>query len=281
MQPRRTWCAAFGGGYARPPEFLPLDAKVNVIHFVVVDHEIARAAPKGRVERKREARAEAILDAATAIVAAEGIDALTLGRLAAALDYVPAALYRYFDSKDALVAALQRRAVREIHEGVRVATRAHASARAAPDVASLAALLATADHYLALPRANPRVAFLVALLMGDPRELLSDEESRRTAPLFTALAADVQAMFRAASDAGALTKGDDVERTYAFWAVLQGALSLEKARRIAPGMPAPVDVGRAAVAAILAGWGAAPAAMKRAERLVDGGARRESRRGSR
>jgi len=230
----------------------------------------------GRVERKREARTSAILDEAMAILAREGLDALTLGRLAKSLGYVPAALYRYFDSKDALLAALQRRAVGEIHEGLVEAERALdddiGAARPTPSVAILTKLVGGARYYLDLPRTHPEAAFLVALLMGDPRPLLSDEESRKTAPLLLALIADVEAMFRTAEgEAGgrALSKGNSVERTLAFWAALSGALSLEKARRIAPALPSSVEVGRVAVRALLIGWGAPAGDVERAERLAD------------
>jgi len=227
------------------------------------------AAP-GRVERKREARASVILDEAMAILAAEGLEALTLGRLAKALGYVPAALYRYFDSKDALLAALQRRAVTAIHRGLGDAERANeaVAAGASPRVASLAKLLGAARFYLALPRTDPEAAFLVALLMGDPRPLISDEESRRTAPLLLALLGDVEAMFRGAAGSGALSKGDSIVRTLAFWAALSGALSLEKARRIAPALPSTEEIGGAAVKALLVGWGAPSSALEQAARLI-------------
>ncbi len=237
-------------------------------HFLVADDDA-----RGRVERKRDARAAAILDGAMAILAAEGLEALTLGRLAKSLDVVPAALYRYFDSKDALVAALQRRAVGVIHEGLRGAlgARGEVTGRAAPEVAILAKLLGGARFYLALPRTEPEAFFLVALLVGDPRPLLSDEESRKTAPLLLALLSDVEEMFRIAAERGALTKGDSIERTLAFWAVLQGALSLEKMRRIAPTLPSATDVAGAAAATLLVGWGASPAHIKRAQRLIERG----------
>ena len=229
----------------------------------------AVAAP-GRVEQKREARTSAILDEAMAILAAEGLEALTLGRLARALDYVPAALYRYFDSKDALLAALQRRAVTTIHRGLREAERANeeVAAGASPGVAILAKLLGSARFYLGLPRTDPEAAFLVALLMGDPRPLLSDEESRRTAPLLLGLLGDVEAMFRTAEGCDVLSKGDSVVRTLAFWAALSGALSLEKARRIAPALPSTEQIGGAAVKALLMGWGAASSDVERAARLI-------------
>jgi AcrR family transcriptional regulator len=53
---------------------------------------------------------ERILDAAAGLVAAEGLDALSMRRLAQALDVWPMALYRYFDDKDALLDALVARA---------------------------------------------------------------------------------------------------------------------------------------------------------------------------
>jgi AcrR family transcriptional regulator len=226
--------------------------------------------PPGRVELKREARTSAILDAAMAILAAEGLEALTLGRLAKALGYVPAALYRYFDSKDALLAALQRRAVITIHRGFGEAQRAVEPmvVAAPPGIRVLARLLAGARFYLAVPRTDPEAAFLVALLLGDPRPLLSDDESRRTAPMLLALLGDVETIFEAAEACGVLSKGDGLERTLALWAALSGALSLEKVRRIAPALPSSVQIGSVAVEALLVGWGAAPRDVQRASRLI-------------
>ena len=241
---------------------------MNVSHASAVS-EIEAPAP-GRVEKKREARTSAVLDAAMEILAAEGLEALTLGRLAKALGYVPAALYRYFDSKDALLAALQRRAVLAIHRSLQEALQALEPrlTSAPPDVASLARLLGCARFYLAVPRTDPEVAFLVALLLGDPRPLLSDEESRRTAPLLLALLTDVRTLFEAAEASSALSKGDGLERTLALWAMLAGALSLEKARRIAPGLPSSAAIGSMAAQALLGGWGADPRQLERASRLL-------------
>ena len=52
------------------------------------------------------AKIERILEAAMEMVAEGGFDALSMARLADAVDYTPGALYRYFRSKDALYAAL-------------------------------------------------------------------------------------------------------------------------------------------------------------------------------
>ena len=57
---------------------------------------------------------ERILDAAVAVVADEGLDALSMRRLAQALDVWPMALYRYFEDKDALLDAIVERATAEV-----------------------------------------------------------------------------------------------------------------------------------------------------------------------
>lgn len=242
------------------------------------------AASSPRVAKKREVRVESLLEAASAILAKEGLEGLTLARVAHAMGWVPAALYRYVGSKDGLLAMMQRRAVADAHRGFGEAQAALASrvGRTAPVTVSLAALLAGADYYLDLPRTKPESWLLVAILLGDPRPLLSDEESRKTAPHLLAFLGDVQQLFERAAELGALAPGDATLRTLAFWASLQGALSLEKARRIAPGLPSGQTVGLASAKALLAGWGAEAPTLARAERLaVDGNGDRQEKGGRR
>lgn len=59
-----------------------------------------------RRERSRKEMRSAILDAAGEIVAAEGVDGLTIRAVAQAVGYSPGALYEYFDSKEAILASL-------------------------------------------------------------------------------------------------------------------------------------------------------------------------------
>lgn len=241
---------------------------------MVVIHETSSP----RVAKKRELRTEAILDAAMKVIAKEGLDRLTLGRLAETLGYVPAALYRYFASKDALLAALQRRAVVTIGgtiHGAFVAVDDRAKGTR-PAVASLAALIQAARVYCQLPVTHPDEWFLVAVLLGDPRVLLSDEESQRNMPLLGGLLAAVQTRFVHAVEVSALTDGDATSRTIAYWAALQGVQTLAKARRIAPELPDATTVTEVAITAMLVGWGAEPSALAAAKeiaRFVPGGPR--------
>src|ERR1700742_391117 len=70
-------------------------------------------ASRPRSTRDRPAKAplseDAIVDAALAILQAEGLDAVTMRRVAAALETGPGSLYVYVSGRDALLSAMQDR----------------------------------------------------------------------------------------------------------------------------------------------------------------------------
>ncbi len=57
-------------------------------------------------QRRRSQTRQAILDAALELIEASGIDGWSMRELADKVDYTPGALYRYFDAKTSLLAAL-------------------------------------------------------------------------------------------------------------------------------------------------------------------------------
>src|SRR6478735_9584117 len=78
------------------------------------DEPVTEAAAPGRRERNRLTRTRVFLDTAFRIVTAEGFDALTMQRLADETDAAIGAVYRYFPSKGALVAEVQREAIERL-----------------------------------------------------------------------------------------------------------------------------------------------------------------------
>lgn len=216
-----------------------------------------------------------MIDGAMDLVREGGIEGLTLQKLAKSLGYVATAVYRYFPSKDALVAALQRTAIEQIQKqfSAELALRGERTQSAPPATRTLANLLAAAEIYLELPETHPKSFHLVAILLGDPQIHLSDEESLRTAPTLLALLQSIVALFVAAETAGALDVGPPDQRTLAYWGALHGATCLEKARRVAPMVPPSRDIGMVAAEAMLRGWGAPPAAMSAALHLTTRSAR--------
>jgi AcrR family transcriptional regulator len=95
-----------------------------------------------------------VVDAAAAIADADGLEAVTLARVAAALGVKPPSLYNHVDGRDALVRALALRALGELTDALR---------RAATGRAGADALRAVAQAQLAYARAHPgRYAATVA-----------------------------------------------------------------------------------------------------------------------
>jgi AcrR family transcriptional regulator len=203
-------------------------------------------------QRRHRANLERLVDAATEVVFEEGFDALSVKRVADRADYTPGALYRYFSSKDALLAAVVARLLAGLGETL--------AAIEAPS--PLARVAAQARAYLAFERREPHAFALVSSMTGDPRTLVTDEAS--AAVIFGGVVAArrpvVDALDEAAA-AGELEAGDGRERALALLSSLQGVLQLRKQERRAPNL---VDVDRlfaVTLRALLRGFGAPSAAL--------------------
>ncbi|MCC6617061.1 MAG: TetR/AcrR family transcriptional regulator [Anaerolineae bacterium] len=71
-------------------------------------------------ERRQERTRQDILLAAIDIIAEEGAEQLSLREIARRIDYSPAALYRHFDSKEAIVDAVCNEATRRLGDSLTV-----------------------------------------------------------------------------------------------------------------------------------------------------------------
>jgi AcrR family transcriptional regulator len=69
---------------------------------------------KERKEREREQQKELILNAASEIVAEQGIEKLSIRRLADKIEYSPAIIYHYFKDKDDIVSHLMKTGYQKI-----------------------------------------------------------------------------------------------------------------------------------------------------------------------
>ena len=241
---------------------------MNVIHIVNMVHVSSAFVPHAR---RRDDKTTAVLDVAMDLVAREGLEGVTLQRVAQRLGIVTTAIYRYFPSKDALLAALQRRAVADVHAHLveEIAVAAKGVSRIAPEVGALAKVVHAARTYLALSQTRPETFRLLAVLIGDPRILIADDDARETVPLVTALLSDMGRLLSEAESVGALEPGDALARTLCLWATLHGLSQLEKLRRVAPHAPAATVLGDASITSVLRGFGATPAHLSRARRALD------------
>lgn len=146
------------------------------------------------------ARQREILAAAHGLLRRDGVDALTVGRLAAELGIKPPSLYKHFASKRRLEAML-------IADGL----TAHADALEATG----GTLPEIAAAYRTFAKANPQLYRLMTERPLPRDELPEGVEARAAAPLLRALG------------------GQDLAR--AAWAFAHGMVVLELAGRFPPG----------------------------------------------
>ncbi|MBK9033827.1 MAG: TetR/AcrR family transcriptional regulator [Myxococcales bacterium] len=217
-------------------------------------HEVVEASPRAR---RREAKLERILDTALAVVAADGLEGLHMARLAAAVDYTPGALYRYVESKDALVATLVARTLGQVEGALRAA-----EAEPAAPPSGLARIGVLVRAYRSFVQAEPHRFGLLALALAEPRVLVGDPEHARAtaAAVIGALTPLAEALTAAAAD-GALTAGDPVARTLCVFSLVHGLSQLPKLARVAPTSFDIDALALAGVRALLIGWGASPHAV--------------------
>lgn len=230
-------------------------------------HEINAVARRGR---PRELRAESIIDAAIAIVTTEGLESLTLQRVAKDVHCVPAALYRYFSSKDALLAAMQRRVVSDIGQALTQTLdqwEHHSRLPEAPR--SLGTILCMARFYVSLPQTMPTSYLLAAILLNDPRRLLPHEEILPMIPILTSLVGQVTGAISQATSANALSEGALDARTQIIWSSLHGVLVLAKTFRIANQELNVQELGIQSALTLLRGWGADETHLTAALRAVE------------
>lgn len=215
---------------------------------------------------------QCFVDTALDLVSKDGLEALTLQRLATETDYAVGAMYRYFRSKDALVVAMQCRVLEAIDARLaqaeaRVTQRA-ASRGCTPGVTELAHVVAASDVYRALPSDDPAGFRLLGLTVGDPRELVSIEEGKSVVRAAWPLLSRIAGHIARAADAEALRPGDAMERAIMLWSAMQGVLSLRKLARFDVIPLEPDHLALELGTSLMLGWGASADSLDQARAVL-------------
>jgi AcrR family transcriptional regulator len=196
-----------------------------------------------RQERERLAMEEEIIATALAMVRAEGAANLSLRRVAERMEYSSAALYRYFEDKAALVAALCTRGFAELAARVRAVPA---------DLPPAERLQAQGDAYLRFAAEEPHLYTLMfvdvlprspAMAPSPPPEALIDDAA--FGQLYRGLADG------AASGAFRLAPDQVLPAAIGAWALVHGYAML-RTRFPDAVTPALTAVGLRALAAGLA-----------------------------
>jgi AcrR family transcriptional regulator len=184
------------------------------------------ARPTGRREQHRLDRTRQFLGTALDIVTTEGFDALTMQRLADQCDSAIGAVYRYFPSKGALVAEVQREAIERINTSYAL-VRAQSEAGIVglgERSRALARLVLMGRWFIALGETHPQELRLFQMLMSEWRHVVPVEEGFRVVPSVMKLLDEARDCIDAASVAGSLNDGEDPMTRVVVWAAGVGGV---------------------------------------------------------
>jgi len=220
-----------------------------------------------RRARKRQAKIASILQTALELATEEGLERLTTHRLAKRLDLVVGALYRYFPSKEALITALEVKAIEEYGDHLSRAWREVATLPLSGEAGALAPVVALGVVYEHLMQTQPAHFHLINLVMANPKNVLSLEEAQKVLDVMHSLFADLATPFDDAAETGALSPGDGRERITLFWSSTMGVLQVSKLSRHDPSIQG-IRLLDGILVSLLSGWGASPDAVVEAIKAV-------------
>ena len=202
----------------------------------------------------RETTRRRILATAMEMIIEGGLDALIINQLAKRIDFTPGALYRYFDSKEALLSVLTT----EILETVRAKLAKAADTMARDD--GVGRVYAITAAYRAFTQEAPHRFGMLAMMLAEPRTVFRLDEVAK--PAMDAMIAALGPLAEALAMAGVERPA---HRATTLFAGLQGVLTLHKQSRRAPRV-FPVDaLAEEMIQTLLLGWGVTAAALEDAE----------------
>lgn len=238
---------------------------LNRAHLTVV--------PDDRRERSRDKKRRAILAAADELIAESGLAAVTMQGVADRLDCAVGTIYLYFESKAALIGALQSEAVATLRASCETARRGWdeelGTAGLDADLAALVRLCAFGGFWVSASVVFADEFDLQRALLTEPVVLDADGRGRESLVTIQRLLEQPAGLISAATDLGSLVAGDAVERAVVWLASLDGVLLLEHVAPVDRHLFRSHHLGRRLTHDLLGGWGADPGDVEIAAGHVD------------
>src|SRR6476661_1943441 len=140
--------------------------------------------PTGRRARNRIARHDQLLRSASEITNEVGLDGLTMQAVADRVDCAVGTIYTYFESKSALIAALQISAIQTLLGTYHASAARWDEALEDTDeaVAALVHLIAFGRLFVAGPDVHPREFELLQMLITSRERVVSTDDSVAVVP---------------------------------------------------------------------------------------------------
>jgi AcrR family transcriptional regulator len=207
---------------------------------------------------KREKRLEEIVEVATEMIVADGIAGFGVNKLAAELGLTPGALYRYFDSRDDILVAVEIGVLEYFGEFFERVDQRLANESALMRVVGLV------WAYAALERFRPERFKLLSRFVSSPDPIVRDESAAQVIPPTLALLSRFGLAMQQAMDSGDLDNERAIQRAALTWSCVQGVLDRRKLGRFSEGLFDPEPLLHELLETLLVGWGASRAAVNKA-----------------
>ena len=237
-------------------------------------------ATQGRREQNRAARNHDLLLAATEIIATEGVEGLTMQAVADNVGCAVGTIYTYFESKSALLSALQLAAIQTLLDTFTTSAesweRAISDADLDPVTAALVRLVAIGQILVAAGDIHEREFDLLQKLISTPADLTTDSDRQEVIPLALELLDTLRQLIDHANSVGALSlpsSDSSVSRAVRWAGGINGALLVSNVGIEANRKNPPLFDGQALALSLaqdlLRSWGAPLDDLESANIFVD------------
>lgn len=227
--------------------------------------------PPDKRKVRHDKKRQSYLSEAMGLVVQDGMEGLTIARLASRMNASVGAVYRYFPSKEALLVGLQELAIADFHGFMqrRLIEVAPRLAQASPHARVLARIMIAFGSYIEHAEVSPRPHRLVDAFLSFPEAVLSDAEARSIGErLLSPILGAFSGLLGEAVASGTIDAGDDNQRTQLAWAFVHGLDHFRKLDRINPATLHLRSLLPLARASLLRGFGAKAEHIAEADKLV-------------
>ncbi len=199
---------------------------------------------------RRERRTAEIVDVATEMIVEGGIASFGVNKLAAELDLTPGALYRYFDSRDEILIAVEL-GILDYFGRFFDAVETEFG-----DTSGLRRVVTLVRAYAALETLRPERFKLLSRFVSGPDPVVKDEAAAKVVGPTIALLSRFAAALQSAMTEGALRDERALQRAALTWSCVQGVLDRRKLGRFSEGLFDPEPLIDELMETLLVGWGA-------------------------
>ncbi len=201
-------------------------------------------------QRRRRKRLQQLRSEAMAMIVEGGIQAFSVNKLADRVDLTPGALYRYFDSRDAILAAIQIEVLEHFDKFF------EALQQRIDDRRGLRTLVILSIGYVALAQLQPERFRLISAFVADPEPILEDGLATQVVGPTLGVVQRFVSTVATAQNRGILSPGDPLARAALIWSSLQGFINHRKLTRL-PQVPLDAEALLVELLrTLLTGWGA-------------------------